>query len=273
MKLRSIINESGKAMMCAAGLLLVAPAAGAAGKAVAQKADGEPVVLVYTRNHVTNGKGYVHENIPASIEMIKRLGERAHFKVEVSDDPELFTDESLKRFSVLVFANSNNEAFTTQQQREALQRYIRGGGGWVGIHSACASERDWPWFWAMVGGKFVRHSPQQQYDVHVIDGKNPATRHLGKVWKWSKDEFYYVDYINPDIHILLAGDLTKIKDKNIAKYPGKVFGDVFPVAWCHEFEGGREFFTTLGHNASQYSDPAFEQHVLGGILWAMGRDK
>src|SRR5688500_3305272 len=92
-------------------------------------------VLVYTRNHVTNGKGYVHENIPYSVEAIKKIGGESGFDVDHSEDPKVFTPQNLKQYSAIVFSNSNNEAFETQAQRDAFRRYIRGGGGFVGIHS------------------------------------------------------------------------------------------------------------------------------------------
>ena len=71
-------------------------------------APAERRVLVYTRNQV--GKGlYVHDNIPASVAALKKLGAENNFAVEVSDDPAGFTDENLRRFQALVFDNTNNE--------------------------------------------------------------------------------------------------------------------------------------------------------------------
>jgi len=183
----------------------------------------------------------------------------------------VFTDDNLKNYRALIFSNSNNEAFENDQQREAFQRYIRAGGGFVGIHSACGSERQWPYYWAMLGGKFRRHPPLQPFNLFVLDPSHPATAHLGKSWDW-EDEFYYLDHLNPGIHVLLAGDLSTISDPHKAEYPGTVFGDRFPLAWCQEFDGGRQFFTALGHKTEYYSDPKFQQHVLGGILWVLGQD-
>jgi type 1 glutamine amidotransferase len=72
------------------------------------------------------------------------------------------------------------------------------------------------------------------------------------------------------LHVLLAGDLTTLDDPAKEKYPGKAFGDEFPLAWCHQFDGGREWYTALGHQKEHYAEPQFRQHLLGGILWAMG---
>ena len=90
--------------------------------------------------------------------------------------------------------------------------YIQAGGGFVGIHSACGSERNWPWFWSMLGGKFIRHCPYQPITVRVIDTTDISTRHLGQTWAW-EDEGYYLKDLNPDIHVLLAHDMTSINDK------------------------------------------------------------
>lgn len=221
-------------------------------------------VLIYTHN----GKGYVHENIQASIEALKKLCKENGYEPETTDLPSVFTPENLGKYHCVVFSNTNNEAFESEAQKQAFVSYIRNGGGFVGIHSASGSERQWPWFWAMLGGKFVRHPKFQKFTIRVIDQKHPATTSLGDTWQW-EDECYYLDHLNPDIHILLAADLTSIEDPDKDKYPGKTFGDYFPLAWCHEFEGGRQFYTALGHESRHYEDKQFLQHLLGGIQWSM----
>ena len=223
-------------------------------------------VLAYTRNHVANGKGFVHDNIAANVAMLKSLGKDNGFDVEVSDDPAVFTDATLKTYRVVVFANANNEAFATDEQREAFKRYIHNGGGFIGIHSASGSERKWPWFWALLGGTFKRHAAMQPFTVHVVDPQHPATAGLPETLKW-KDEFYYLGEQPKDLNVLLVGDLTGLKDKQ--KPPGATW----PLAWCHEFESGRSFYTSLGHQKEHYSDPVFKQHILGGLLWVMGHGK
>ena len=227
----------------------------------------EPVkVLAYTRNFVTNGKGFVHDNIASNVAMLKELGKANGFDVDVSDDPAVYTDATLKQYKAIIFANANNEAFATDEQREAFKRYIHNGGGFVGIHSASGSERKWPWFWALLGGTFKRHAAMQPFTVRVVDHQHPATASLPETLKW-KDEFYYLGEQPKDLHVLLVGELAGLKDK------GKPAGETWPLAWYHEFEGGRSFYTALGHKKEHYSDPNFKNHILGGILWVMGQDK
>jgi type 1 glutamine amidotransferase len=229
----------------------------------------ERKVLVYTRNFVTGGTGYVHDNIASSVEAIRKMGAEKGFAVDVSDDPGVFTDANLKQYRALVFSNSNNEAFANEAQREAFQRYIRAGGGFAGIHSASGSERNWPYFWAVLGGKFLRHPKFQKFTVRVADRNHPATRDLPAEFEW-EDECYYHDNLNPGIRPLLVTDPAKLDDPQKETYPGKRFGDALPLAWYQEYDGGREFFTALGHRKEDYSNPILYRHILGGILWVLG---
>jgi uncharacterized protein len=229
-------------------------------------AESDRRILVYTKN----GKGFVHDNIPSSVKAIQKLGVENQFAVDVSEDPAVFTDANLKRYKALVFSNTNNEILDTEEQKTALQKYIRAGGGFVGIHSATGSMRQWPWFWALVGGKFVRHPKMQTFTIYVKDRNDISTAHLGEKFQWT-DEFYYVDNMQRGLHVLLAGDLVNLVDPQKDKYPGQAFGDEFPLAWRHEFGGGRSWYTALGHKPEHYSDPLLMKHILGGILWAMGQ--
>ncbi len=225
-------------------------------------------VLIYTKN----GTGYVHENIKASVDCLKKICAAHGWAYEVTDDAAVFTPGKISGFDVLVFSNTNNETFDTDAQREVFREYIRAGGGFVGIHSVCGSERSWPWFWANLGGKFVRHPKLQPFEIRVVDADHPSTRHLPKTWAW-EDECYFMNELNPGIHVLLAADLTTIEDAEKDRYPGRVFGDVFPLCWYQEFEGGRQWYTALGHQIEHYEDADFIRHLAGGIAWALGRNE
>jgi uncharacterized protein len=228
------------------------------------RAADPPRVLVYQKN----GKGFVHDNREASAKALQEIGAESGFGVDVSSDPAVFRDESLKKYRALIFANTNNEGFDTDAQREAFQRFLRGGGGYVGIHSSTGSERTWDWFQKMQGAKFLRHPPLQKFGIHVLDAAHPATSHLEKKWVW-EDECYFFTSLNPAIHVLMAADTAALLDPKRDKEPGAKLNGVFPLAWCHEFEGARVFYTALGHKKEYYSDPVFRKHLLGGIRWAM----
>ncbi len=231
-------------------------------------AQSDKKVLVFTKN----GEGYVHDNIAASVDGILKLAKENNFAVDVSDDPAVFSEDNLKQYDALVFSNTNNEVFDTDEQKIAFIRYVEAGGGFAGIHSVCGTERDWPWFWKVVGGKFVRHPPYQEFTIKIIDPNHPSTSFFKTDWI-KEDECYYLNELNPDIHVLLAADLTTVEDDQKDKYPGRTFGDTFPLAWCQEFSGGRQWYTALGHSKEDYSDPMFLKHLHGGIIWVMENGK
>lgn len=248
-------NRCGRAITVL-GMLFVLLAGGAA------MAKGH--VLIYTKN----GKGYVHDNIPASVECLKKICQQNQWTYEVTDQADVFTADKIKTFDVLVFSNTNNETFDTEEQKQVFKSYIQSGGAFVGIHSVCGSERQWPWFWANLGGKFVRHPAFQKFDIKVIDHKHPSTEFLPDIWTW-EDECYYMNHLNPGIHILLAADLRTVEDDKKQEYPGEVFGHYFPLCWYQEFDGGRQWYTALGHDPKHYQDENFIKHLTGGIRWAM----
>ncbi len=225
-------------------------------------------ILIYTRN----GEGYVHENIAASVAALEKICSEEGFLTDLSDLPALFTSENLARYDAIIFSNTNNEGFETEEQKKAFQEFIRKGGGFVAIHSANATERDWPWYWAMVGGKFIRHAPHQEFDVLVTNPDHPSTSHLPARWTVT-DECYYSFQLNPDIHVLLSADMTTVEDEGKGEYPGETFGQQFPLCWCHQFEGGRQWYTALGHDSEFYEDPLFVEHLRGGLLWVLLREE
>lgn len=226
-------------------------------------------VLVFTKN----GKGFVHDNIAAATKALQEVTAAAGIETDVSADPAVFTDESLKRYKAVVFNNTNNETVDTEEQKAAFQRYIRGGGGFVGIHSATGSERQWPWFWELIGGSFLWHTPRQDFTVKVIDTNHPSTSFFRTdTWAWKDDEFYFMKNIPAGRHVLLAGDLASLKQRGNKPEVLAAGPDPYPLSWCRAFEGGRTWYTALGHKPEHYRDENFRKHLLGGIQWAMGGD-
>ena len=214
-------------------------------------------LLVYTKN----GKGYVHDNIPGSIEAIRALAREHHFSIDASDDPAVFTDDNLKKYTALVFSNTNNAVFDTDAQRVALMRYVQAGGGFVALHSASGTEREWRWFARLLGGAFSCHAPFQKFGVLILDRTHPSVAHLPERWE-TEDECYYLVRMNVNMRILAVNDLSTIQDP---KEKPATFGDVFPSVWYQEFDGGRQWYTSLGHRKDDYARPEFRQHLLGGI--------
>lgn len=222
-------------------------------------------LLIYQRN----GKGFVHDNLAVTAQALREIAAENKWVAEVSTNAAVFSDNNLKRYRAVIFANSNNEAFENDEERAAFQRYLKSGGGFIGIHSSTGSERNWRWFQQMQGGKFHRHSPLQTFTVQVVDQSHPATAHYPANWRWT-DECYFFTNLNPGIRVLLAADTTTLRDPKLDSLPGETLGGLFPLAWCHEGEGGRRFYTSLGHKIEHYSDPGFREHLRGGIRWVLG---
>ena len=218
--------------------------------------------LVFSK--VTN---YYHDSIPAGVAAIRKLGAEHGFEVVVSDDPAQFTDANLGTFEVVVFNNTNSTpakgALLDADQRAAFQRYIRSGGGFAGIHSASGTERDWEWYGQLVGAFFKVHPKIQELEVDVEDRVHPSTKGLPRSWTRTEEPYDFL--VNPRgrVHVLATFDP--------ASYEGHTMGDDHPISWCHNFDGGRSWYTGMGHASSAFSDePLFVQHLLGGIQWAAG---
>ncbi|MFJ6147384.1 ThuA domain-containing protein [Streptomyces anulatus] len=214
-------------------------------------------VLVYTRT-----TAYRHDSIPAARTALRELGEEEGFTVETSEDPAVFTDASLAGRGAVVFLSTSGEVLT-EEGRAALQRWITGGGGFLGVHSAACTEYDWPYYGELLGARFGGHPAFQPGSVLVEDRNHPATAHLPARWEWS-DEWY--DFRTgprrPGVRVLATVDETG--------YEGGGMGADHPLVWCKDSGAGRSFYTALGHADEAYSDPAFRRHLLGGLCWAAG---
>jgi type 1 glutamine amidotransferase/predicted dehydrogenase len=226
----------------------------------AQKTRTSKRVLIFTKNALG---AYRHASIEAGRTAVKLICEKNGIEIDTSENADLFTDNSLKKYSAIVFLSANQDIFNAEQEA-AFQRYIWSGGGFVGVHAASGVERNWLWFSQLLGGTFVWHTPEQNAIVKIIDRKHPSTKHLPKRWKhW--DEWYYFGKPNPNVHVVAALDTTTFKsDRHTQNYP---------FAWYQEFEGGRSFYTAGGHNIADYSDELFLKHILGGINYAIGKNE
>ena len=207
-----------------------------------------------------------HESIPAGIEAITRLGKKHRFNVEASEDSSLFNQQKLAEFQAVVFLNTTGDVLDNEQQ-EAFQRYIQAGGGFVGIHAAADTEWKgnlWPWYTRLVGGAFLSHPSNpnvQSGTVNVTDGGHPATEQLPAQFS-AVDEWYSFHRFNSRVNVLLELDSTS--------FQGSEMGDFHPIAWYHNYDGGRSFYTGQGHTDEAFARDDFLQHLAGGIRWAIG---
>ncbi|MCB0548739.1 MAG: ThuA domain-containing protein [Phaeodactylibacter sp.] len=221
----------------------------------------EPIIrmLVFSKT-----EGYRHASIEPGIEAIRKLGEQHGLTVEATEDAAYFTQENLQQYNVILFLSTTEDVFDESQQLE-FQRWVQAGGGFVGIHSATNTEYDWPWYNELVGGYFASHPPGvSEAVIERVDAEHISTRHLPENWIRT-DEWYNFEKLIPTTHKLL--------NLNEATYKGGTMGKDHPIAWYHEFDGGRAWYTALGHTAETYSEPLFLEHVWGGIQYAAGEGR
>jgi type 1 glutamine amidotransferase len=212
-------------------------------------------VLIFSKTN-----GYRHQSIETGIAAIQKLGTTNNFTVDATEDSLYLTDANLKKYKTIIFLSTTGTVLGKEQEL-ALQNFIHNGGGFVGIHAATDCEYEWPWYVKMIGGNFLSHPQQQEAKLIVVDHTHPSTKHLPATWQ-RKDEWYNFKNLNPDVTVLIKIDETS--------YTGGKNGDNHPMAWYHSYEGGKIFYTELGHTNESYSDPLFLQHILGGIEYSMG---
>ena len=213
-------------------------------------------VIVFSKT-----KGYRHQSIEAGIESIKKLGKENQFLVQTTEDSnELIL--ALINSKVVIFLNTTGDVLNKEQQVD-FEKFIKNGGGFVGVHAATDTEYEWSWYGKMIGAYFESHPKQQQAIIDVVNNKHLSTNFLDKYWT-KFDEWYNYKNINPNLKILL-----KLDEKS---YKGGKNGEIHPITWHQEYEGGKIFYTGLGHTIESYSNSIFVKHLLGGILYAMDKN-
>jgi type 1 glutamine amidotransferase len=167
---------------------------------------------------------------------------------------------------VVIFLSTIGDILDDSQQ-VALEKFVENGGGFVGIHAAIAgdiaTEGGWTWYCDMLCARFTHHSAIVGATVVIEDKKNPSTALLPERWKRT-DEWYNFD-ISPrsKAHVLASLDETTYKGGSMPKD--------HPIAWWKDVGKGRMWYTALGHTEESYTEPAFVNHILGGIQFAAGR--
>jgi type 1 glutamine amidotransferase len=204
--------------------------------------------------------GYRHESIEAGVAEVADLAIRRGWSFRATEDAGEFTDESLADVDVVLFLSTTGDVLNDTQQA-AFERYIRAGNGYVGVHAASDTEFDWPWYGGLVGAYFSTHPEIQSASLDIEDTPHASTAHLPSPWIRTDEWYGFRDNPRQNVSVLMT--------LNEASYSAgdSTMGD-HPIAWYHEYDGGRAFYTALGHTAESYSEEAFLLHVAGGIEWA-----
>ncbi|MFU1856517.1 ThuA domain-containing protein [Sphingobacterium sp. NGMCC 1.201703] len=214
-------------------------------------ANAQKQVLIFSKT-----QGFRHGSIEKGARVLKQLLDKEKISSDHSEDAALFTDQGLKKYDAIIFLSTTGDILDSNQQ-DAFMRYIHSGKGFVGIHAATDTEFDWPWYNGLVGAYFTSHPAVQQAKIDVLDRKHAATKHLEPTWL-HKDEWYNFKDVKEGLHVLMNLD-----EKS---YNGGKMGDHHPISWSQNYDGGKVFYTGLGHTEESYDEPAFQKHLIGGIL-------
>ncbi|MGW6227715.1 ThuA domain-containing protein [Cellulosimicrobium cellulans] len=259
--LRRLVSLTATAALVG-GVALLAPPASAATDPPPAAAE-EPVVeepaarlLVFSKT-----AAFRHGSIPDGIAAIERIGSERGIEVDATEDAAAFTPENLATYDAVVFMSTTGDVLDDGQQA-AFEEYIRSGGGYVGVHAASDTEYTWPWYGELVGAWFSGHPAVQEATLHVEDPTHPSTAHLPQRWERTDEWYSFRENPRGDVHVLMTLDETT--------YEGGQMGNDHPAAWCQYHEGGRSWYTALGHTPESFVEPAFVEHLTGGLLWATG---
>jgi len=203
-------------------------------------------LFVYTRT-----AGYRHASIPAGVRAFADLG----FGIDHGEGDL----PALRDYAAVVFLSTSGDILT-EAGKEELVSYLTAGGAWLGVHAASTTEYGWPWYGGLAGARFDQHPDIQKATMTVEVPDHPAVAHLGPTWTWTDEWYAFRQNPRPDgVQVLLSVDERT--------YQGGTMGSDHPIAWCHEYGGGRSFYTALGHADEAYADPAFLRHLRGALDW------
>ncbi len=253
MKIKTILRRG---LIPLAALLCISPVV----------AQNQFEVLVYTQSDQ-----YHQESLPVGIQAFEKMAREHRFGLTWTMDAGIFTDEKLKDFATVVFFNSKPDQFS-EEQKAAFQGYIRHGGGFVGIHVASTTEGAWPWYNRLVGRIFTDHPRIQSGILEVMDPDFPATFHLPEKWIWTDEWYNFSEPTTEGLRDILKVDENSYEPTLGFGTPITGMGNFHPIAWYHEFDGGRSFYSALGHHPELYEDERHMEFIYGGIFWtATGR--
>ncbi len=174
-----------------------------------------------------------------------------------ADRRRLEADDVLSRCDV-VLAYTQGDVGLSDAARERLLAFVRGGGGFVGLHCALDSHPGWTDYARMLGGRFERHPPFGPVAVRVDDVSHPVTAGLPAAWSLA-DEFYHLtDWIPDGAHVLMTGVSPE-------------GGERRPVTWTRQWGEGRVVGTILGHGPETHADGRFQALVAQALRWAAPR--
>lgn len=216
-----------------------------------------PKVLLFSET-----RGFRHDSIPDALQALEEIATSAGLQtVRAADSTDFFTVENLSEYDAVVWVLTSGDVLNVSEQL-AFEAYVQSGGAYVGIHAASDTEYEWPWYGELVGAYFQRHPEIQSATMFVEDSSHASTSHLGSTWTRTDEWYDFRENPRARVNVLLSLDETS--------YNGGTMGTDHPIAWFHEYSGGRAWYTGGGHTSASYAEPDFRAHLLGGLRYAVG---
>jgi len=202
---------------------------------------------------VTETQRYRHRSIPVALAALERAGRRSpDFDVVALPSSRLLTPTALRGARAVVFLSTTGELSMGSAGLRRLLAWIRGGGSFVGLHSASNTFDRSPAYARMLGARFRAHPFGGRGRVIVTTRGHPATRRLPAAFT-VRDEFY-VFRASPRrrAHVLARRDARADE----------------PLVWWRRERRGRVFYSALGHTTATWRDPVHLRLVEDGLRWA-----
>ena len=216
----------------------------------------------------TKTAGWHHESIQEGVIAFKKMAERNNFDVDWQENTDFITEANLAKYQVIVFLNTTGDVLNDEQQK-VVEKFIQSGKGFVGIHSASDTEYKWEWYTKMVGMMFKIHPLQQTAYLNVVDSNFPGMERFPKRLLWTDEWYEFGELKSKDLKYLVTVDeKTYAPQAKWGTNEGKGMGDFHPISWYHPYDGGRAFYTALGHIPATFADQTFIDHLYGAVYWA-----
>lgn len=217
---------------------------------------------------------YRHASLDALGHWFQHFGWESGFNVDTTDHPEIFNADDLARYDVVVFISTTDLGNAlNDDQKASLAGWYRKGHGIVALHAAAVHHHTWDWWADLVGCDFNSDSVRAKARLTVSpeSSDHPAVRGQGPEL-WIEEEWLCYDRSvsgRPGSSVLLRLDESTYEPvrEKFQGNGGKPMGSDHPAAWCREVDGGRFFYTALGHDVRALNTPFGRQHLLGGLSW------
>ena len=209
--------------------------------------------------------GYEHSFLPNAEVALKQIGKEQNWSVQTTHRCDKVTAEALEETDVLAFATSGNLPLE-DDQKKAIIDFVKGGKGFVGIHSATDTCYDWPEYGEMLGGWFNGHPWHQEIGVIVEDKTHPAMAMLGDGFRVTDEIYTFKDWDRSKTNVLMRVDNDTV---DLSK--GNRDDKDYALGWYHDYGRGRVLYTALGHPDALWEEPWFREHITACMMWA-GRE-